>query len=91
MSEGLKMTDLHGAMEVCPRCKSKQATEIRTLYSEKIDYHVDIFKCDNCDAYLISSFWLEHSELEAYNTLEEALEDAKERIEIQELILEEET
>jgi len=78
------MTDLHGDMENCPRCGSDQATQVEFLDSKKLDYHVDIFCCDNCKAYLVSSCWREHTDLLICDTLDEALEVAKEDIEIQE-------
>jgi len=76
--------DLHGAMGNCPRCDSDKAIQLKRLDSDKIDYHVDIFRCDKCGAYLVSSCWGEHSDLIDYDSLAEALEDAEERIEIQE-------
>jgi len=74
----------------CPRCNGGEAALVKRVDSKTLDYHVDIFRCDKCEAYLVSTCAWEHSPLEAIDTFKDALEFAKECVRAQEGALDEE-
>lgn len=62
---------------------------VDTVYSDKIDYHVDIFKCKR--GFAIFTYWSgEHNYAGKYPTLRMAIEEAEEAIEDQESVILEE-